>query len=171
MFKTYGFFAWNDILGLLDAESGKQVFSNTHKLIKNRNQLLLTKAQSKVFKSIFITGKTNKIVTPKGVLYLSEVRQVGEKATNVIYVDKDELEFPLELRTKQEGDVFFPLGMKGKKKLSKYFKDEKFSLIDKEKALLLCSGKAIIWLLNKRADNRFKVTDKTKKILKIALVK
>jgi tRNA(Ile)-lysidine synthase len=57
----------------------------------------------------------------------------------------------------------------GKKKLSKYFKDEKLSLIDKENTWLLCSGNDIVWVVNMRADNRFKVTESTKKILKISL--
>ena len=59
--------------------------------------------------------------------------------------------------------------MIGKKKLSKYFKDEKLSLINKENVWLLCSGDDIVWVINKRTDNRFKVTDSTKQILKITL--
>ena len=91
------------------------------------------------------------------------------KRTNVIYVDKTVLKFPLVLRKWQEGDVFYPLGMTGKKKLSKYFKDEKLSLLDKENTWLLCSENNIVWVVNRRADNRFRVTKNTKQILKIEL--
>ena len=66
--------------------------------------------------------------------------------------------------------MFYPLGMKGKKKVSKYFKDEKFSLLDKENTWLLCSGNDIIWVLGHRTDDRFKVTDTTENILKISIV-
>jgi len=77
------------------------------------------------------------------------------------------LKFPLTVRKWQKGDYFYPLGMKGKKKLSKYFKDEKISILDKEKIWLLCSEDKVAWVVGKRLDNRFRITDKTKNILKI----
>ena len=95
--------------------------------------------------------------------------QINKSKASTIYVDKEKLKFPLTLRKWEEGDYFIPFGMKGKKKLSKYFKDEKMSLLQKEHVLVLCSGKDIIWVLEKRADDRFKVTDKTSQILKIAI--
>ena len=88
---------------------------------------------------------------------------------SILYVDNELLKYPLSVRKWQEGDVFYPLGMKGKKKLSKYLKDEKLSLIEKENIWLLISGDAIVWVIGKRADNRFKVTENTKQILKIEL--
>jgi len=91
------------------------------------------------------------------------------KQPNIAFVDKDKLKFPLTLRRWKEGDVFYPLGMKGKKKLSKYFKDEKLSIIDKENIWLLCSDDNIVWVINSRADERFKATEQTTNILKITL--
>ncbi len=88
---------------------------------------------------------------------------------NVLYVDKETLKYPLTLRKWQKGDYFYPLGMKGRKKLSKYFKDEKIDIIAKEKQWLLCSGNDIIWVVGKRADDRYKITNSTNKILKIVL--
>ena len=73
------------------------------------------------------------------------------------------------LRKWKEGDYFYPSGMNGKKKISKYFKDEKFSLIDKENTWLLCSENDIIWIVNHRADQRFIATNNTLKILNITL--
>jgi tRNA(Ile)-lysidine synthase len=73
----------------------------------------------------------------------------------------------LEIRKWQEGDLFFPFGMTGSKKLSKYFKDEKFSLLDKSSAWILCSENQIVWVIGKRQDERFKVTETTTRILKI----
>ena len=75
------------------------------------------------------------------------------------------------LRKWEEGDFFYPSGMTGKKKLSKYFKDEKMSLIEKENTWLLCSEKDIVWVIGRRADNRFLATENTKQILKIELNK
>jgi tRNA(Ile)-lysidine synthase len=82
------------------------------------------------------------------------------------------------VRYYKEGDYFYPFGMSkpktpgkiGKKKLSKYFKDEKFSLLEKENTAVLFSGEKLIWLVNHRIDDRFKVTEKTKTVLKLVLV-
>ena len=169
IFKDYGFPEWNDVVDLLDAETGKQVFSNTHRLIKNREHLLLSKIQLNDNQEIFITEDDDKKQTPLGVLFFKETDAVLETSLNCIYVDKALLKFPLTLRNKKEGDVFYPLEMSGKKKVSKYFKDERLSLLDKENTWLLCSGDRIIWVVNRRADNRFRVTENTKHILKIEL--
>jgi tRNA(Ile)-lysidine synthase len=79
------------------------------------------------------------------------------------------LHFPLILRRWEEGDYFYPFGMSGKKKLSKYFKDEKITVFDKENLWLLCYKNHIVWIVGKRQDDRFKVTEATRKILKISL--
>ena len=84
-------------------------------------------------------------------------------------MDEDRLDFPLTLRKWEEGDVFYPLGMQGKKKLSKYFKDEKMSLIDKSAQWLLCTGNEIVWVIGKRQDERFKTTLETTNKLQITL--
>ncbi|WP_067145842.1 tRNA lysidine(34) synthetase TilS [Pseudotamlana agarivorans] len=168
-FKDFGFTAWDDILNLLDAETGKQVLSNTYRLIKNRDHLLLSEIAQDATENISISEEERTKETPFGTLAFSQVDAVLETSPEVIYVDQNLLKYPLILRKKQEGDVFYPLGMKGKKKLSKYFKDEKMSLLDKENVWLLCSGEAIVWVVNKRADNRFKVTSNTTSILKIEI--
>jgi tRNA(Ile)-lysidine synthase len=88
-------------------------------------------------------------------------------AKNILYVDKETLEENLVLRKYKKGDYFYPFGMKGKKKISKFFKDQKYNMIEKENQWLLCSGNNIIWVIGKRPDERFKVTQKTKTIVKI----
>ena len=85
----------------------------------------------------------------------------------IIYVDKLTLKYPLVVRKWKKGDYFYPIGFKGKKKLAKYFKDEKVPVALKEKQWLLCSGEDIIWIIGRRADERFKVQTTTKEILKI----
>jgi tRNA(Ile)-lysidine synthase len=80
------------------------------------------------------------------------------------------LQYPLVLRRWEEGDQFQPFGMNGKsKKISKLYKDEKLSLLDKENTWLLCSNNSIVWVIGIRQDERFKIENTTKNILKIEL--
>ena len=167
--KEFGFNEWNDVVGLLDAETGKQVFSPTHRLIKNREHLLLSEINLEESISISISDNVSQVETPFGILFFDEAEAIFGERTNIIFADKDALNFPLTIRKYKAGDVFHPLGMTGKKKVSKYFKDEKLSLLDKENTWLLCSGDDIVWIINRRADNRFRVTENTKRILKIEL--
>ena len=169
LLKDFNFTEWDDVSNLVNAQSGKQVFSSTHRLLKDRDFLLLkeihTKSSSKMIFNIEEGDEQNHL----GNLSFEDVKEITETSEYIIYVDKDKLQFPMVLREWEEGDIFYPFGMNGKKKLSKYFKDEKLSLIDKENIRLLCSDNEIIWVIGKRADNRFKVTEQTKHILKIEL--
>ncbi|QHI35507.1 tRNA(Ile)-lysidine synthase [Kordia antarctica] len=170
LFRKYGFTEWNDIVSLLAGQSGKQLFSTTYRLIKDRDHLLLqnrnnTKKNGEV---IQINDSEASIQTPIR-LHIEEVTHVTDREKNVLYVDKELLKFPLIVRKWQNGDYFYPVGMKGKKKLSKYFKDEKYSLLDKENQWLLCSEENIIWIIGKRSDNRYKLTQQTNTIIKFTL--
>ena len=79
-------------------------------------------------------------------------------------------EFPLQLRKWKEGDSFYPFGMDGQsKKISKLFKDEKLSLVEKENTWILCSANQIVWVIGIRQDERFKIENHTKHILKLAV--
>ncbi len=169
LLNNFGFTEWNDLLDLLEAQSGKQLFSNTHRLVKDRNVLILTEITSGNYETTSIEENDKQIETQLGILFFDEADAIFGTRANIIHVDKDLLKFPLTVRKWQEGDYFYPFGMKGKKKLSKFFKDEKLSLVAKEKTWLLCSQNDIVWVINKRSDNRFKVTDSTKNILKISL--
>ena len=92
-------------------------------------------------------------------------------ANSVACLDADEIKYPLLLRIWRQGDYFYPLGMKKKKKLARFFIDSKISKTDKEKIWVLEMNKKIIWVVGMRIDERFKVTDKTKTVLKITLSK
>jgi len=169
--KDYGFTEWNDVVNLLNAQSGKQVFSPKYRLLKDRDVLILTEIDSYKRDSIItISEADSEVQLPLGMLIFSDVSQIDKTNSKVIHVDKFALKFPLTLRKWEQGDYFYPLGMQGKKKLSKYFKDEKLSLIDKENIWLLCSGDDIVWVIGMRTDNRFKIRENTCKILKIELV-
>ncbi|WP_299888233.1 tRNA lysidine(34) synthetase TilS [uncultured Lacinutrix sp.] len=169
IFKEYGFTAFEDIYNLLEAQSGKQIYSKTHRLIKNRDSLILTVLDNNDGEDIQIVKDDKTIGIPNGVLYFDKVKVVSKPQKFEIFVDAETLSYPLQVRSWKDGDFFYPIGLQGKKKLSKYFKDEKLSLLDKEKCQLLCSNNEVVWVINYRADNRFKVTKETKNILKITL--
>ena len=170
LLKDYGFTEWEDVYNLLSAQSGKFVQSSTHKLLKNRDQLILSELVERDFIEISIPEQETKMETPFGTLHFETTQQFDESDSSTIYVDKDLLKYPLSVRHWKNGNYFYPFGMQGRKKLSKFFKDEKLSALEKEKILLLCSQDRIVWIINHRLDNRFKITKETKTILKITLL-
>jgi tRNA(Ile)-lysidine synthase len=93
-----------------------------------------------------------------------------DPSNEVANLDLNKVLFPLTLRRWRKGDSFYPLGMNTKKKLSDYFIDRKFSIPEKEKIWLLCSGGQIIWIVGNRIDHRFRVTAKTKEVLQVRWV-
>ncbi len=180
LLKDYGFTEWNDVSELLNAQSGKQIKSSSYRLVKSREVLILNKIIETQKHEITIDTHQEKVKTPNGVILFfdeadalfgtrTDIKDANEKFAKTIFVDKDLLNFPLSVRGWCEGDYFYPFGMKGKKKLSKYFKDEKLSLPEKERIQILSSGNDIIWVIGRRADDRFKVTNNTEHILKIKI--
>lgn len=168
LFGPYGFKNIDELEQLLDTLSGKQLISDTHRLIRDREHLLLTplKASTNEY-HIKIEEHQNKLDYPIA-LSIDPVKSITQVSKNQVLLDKEKLKFPLILRKRENADYFYPFGMQGKKKLSKYFKDEKFSLIEKENQWLLCNNdNEIIWIVGHRADDRFRITEKTTQILKI----
>jgi tRNA(Ile)-lysidine synthase len=183
LLKQYGFTEWGSILDLLNAESGKQMISKTHRLLKDRDYLIVSplNLRNKQSEQYAINESTtnlkidnspdnsNDINLSFQQLNPEKINLASIKKTdlNTVFIDKNMLKFPLFVRKWNNGDYFYPIGLKGRKKLSKYFKDEKMSLIEKECIWLLCSENKIVWIIGKRPDDRFKITDETKNILKI----
>lgn len=168
--REFGFTAWEDIYDLVDAQSGKHVFSENFRLLKNREELILIPLQSVGISEKYQIEKDQKDVKVPINISICKVTDIDIKALKAIFVDEDKLHFPLVLRRWKEGDVFQPYGMKGQsKKVSKFFKDEKFSLLDKEKMWLLCSNDQIVWIVGVRQDHRFRAEESTKKIIQIQL--
>lgn len=169
LLKPYNFTAWNDVAAVFTAQSGKQVFSKSHRLLKDRDTMLLTKLpQNSTFSITEISESTSEVMTPLQLSFKNTSEQ-EVKTSNAIYLDRKKLKFPLIIRRWQQGDYFYPTGMQGKKKLSKFFKDEKYSLVDKENTWLLCSENQIVWVIAKRQDRRFIANRDTATILKVQL--
>lgn len=167
--KEFGFSAWDDIYDLADGQSGKQVFSNEFRLLKNRNFLILSPINSSDAAEEYYIEKGQEEVKVPLKLVFSKTDNIGLGSNTAIFVNEDQLQFPLVLRRWKQGDVFQPFGMEGKsKKVSKFFKDEKLSLIEKENSWILCSDNQIVWIVGLRQDERFR-PDSTKNILKIQL--
>lgn len=169
--KEYGFTAWEDIYDLVQSQSGKQVFSTDFRLLKDRDSLILSPIEDEKEETEFWINKNQAEVKIPLNMTISEVTDISDASNKTIFVDADQVVFPLVIRKWETGDTFQPFGMEGKsKKLSKLFKDEKLSLIEKENTWLLCSNDQIVWVIGIRADHRFRTSNATKNILRIELI-
>ncbi|NKI32477.1 tRNA lysidine(34) synthetase TilS [Croceivirga thetidis] len=169
IFAEFGFTQWEDMLRLLDGTSGKEIRSNTHRLLKDRKSLILQALPSTESQDAISIQETDKRIDKPLKLNFELVEEFDGFTKNTLYVDKDKLKYPLVLRKKRKGDWFVPFGMEGKKKLSKFLKDEKIDQYTKEEVWLLCSNDQIVWVVGYRADNRFKVEKSTQQILRVKI--
>ena len=166
----FGFSAWDDVYDLVDSQSGKQIFSSEFRLLKDRDFLILSPINFQTENEEYFIEKGIKEVNIPLNLTFCKVDDISVSSNTAIFVDEDKLQFPMVLRRWKEGDNFQPFGMGGKsKKLSKFFKDEKFSLLEKENCWILCSGDTIVWIVGHRQDERFRIHNATQNILKIEL--
>lgn len=172
LLKPYGFTfsVVKEIVRSLDTFSGKVFYSPTHRLLRDRENFIIQPLNE-------LTSEPTQTETyplEKGVteiekpisLYTYETDTVSDLPmgkSSVACLDLDKLMFPLQLRKWEKGDWFIPLGLKGRKKMSDFFIDQKFSLAEKEKTWLLISGNDIVWVIGKRIDNRYRITLKTKR--------
>jgi tRNA(Ile)-lysidine synthase len=166
--KRFGFTDDNEMQKVLTAQTGSLFFNSEFQLIINRNELII-QSNDEVYDSenddIFLEIIENEIIILENIK--NEIQEFG----NCFWkIDKQKVQLPLKLRRKQEGDLFFPIGMIGKKKISKFFKDEKLSILAKQKIWLLCDAdEQILGVLPFRQDGRFSSSDnsETELILKV----
>ena len=163
----YGFTDFKAIASILESEVGKKVLSKQYVLHKDRNHLVLTTKEQVVDSRVYCIDAKQQSCTIPIKLNFTKVAQVGEHEPHSLYVDAAKLTYPLKVRAWRLDDVFHPFGMKGKKKLTKFFKDEKLSLLSKNSVWVLESGDEIVWVIGLRPDDRYKVTSATKEVLKI----
>lgn len=155
---------------------GKQFFSGTHRLLKDREYLIITETGQETSEApaeSVIEESAGEITRPVHLRFsrMSFTPDIKiNKSGNIALLDAAKLKYPLKLRKWREGDSFIPYGMTNTKKLSDYFIDNKFSIIEKENAWLLISGKSIAWLVGHRIANPFRITNDTEEILQIELL-
>jgi tRNA(Ile)-lysidine synthase len=157
----------DEVMKLADSESGKFIENAEYRLIKHRNWFIVTK--KKVGGStVAIDEYEKEVVFECGRL---ELKQVSidqfklDKNNSVAQLDAKEIEFPLLLRRWKQGDYFYPLGLRKKKKIARFLIDQKMPLHQKENVWVIESNKKIIWIVGQRINDRFKVSDSTKDVL------
>jgi len=162
-----------EIFKNINFQSGKKFFSKKYIIIKDREKLLIS--ENKIIDNQQFTIKDGIKHIKKPLKISFEVVDRKEikllkVSKNIALFDYEKIKFPLTLRTWQVGDYFKPFGLKGKQKISDFFINQHFSLLDKQNVWLLISDKKIMWLVNYRTDERFKVTKTTKKILVVKVL-
>ncbi|MBR3495597.1 MAG: tRNA lysidine(34) synthetase TilS [Prevotella sp.] len=178
MLNPYGFTSAQikQIYSRLDAPTGTEYYSDTHILVFDRGRLLIEETGKKPFREmripeegIYMISDGAKIKIER--LPLEEGFQIPS-ASDVIVVDADKLQMPLVVRLTKEGDRFVPFGMKGSKLVSDFLTDQKLSLLEKRRQLVIAdSTDKILWIVSRRPDNRFRITDTTRTILRISFIK
>lgn len=141
-------------------QSGKSFFTNEWEALCDRSELIIRRRNPD-----FIIPELH--IEEKTILSTDEI----PKDKYIACLDADKVMFPLTIRKWEMGDKFVPLGMKGKKKVSDYLTDKKFTLHQKEKQCVVCSGEDIVWIVNERIDNRFRITENTRRILLVNIDK
>lgn len=164
----------NDLIQNLNSQkSGLRFFSSTHRIVKDRNSLLITplgQERNSNQNDIWFVNQdlTHDIPLPIDLKIITKPDNLITDNNTALF-DLDKITFPLIVRQWKKGDYFYPFGMKGKKLLSDYFIDNKFSITEKESTFLLCSGNQIMWIIGYRMDNRYRIDSYTKNVLEIKL--
>jgi len=165
---TYGFDDENEIAKLLQAHTGKSIFSNQFELLKDREQLLIKTKLLNNSQNITFFIEKNESKEIISLIFESPFREILTNKVREITLDKDRLVEPISIRKPYQGETFQPLGLKGRKKISKYLKDLKLSKFDKENIRVLVDGNdKIVWVIGYQIDDYFKVNENTQKTIKI----
>jgi tRNA(Ile)-lysidine synthase len=175
LFRPYGITGRmiKDLIKVLNGKTGGQIYTHSHRLLKNRGELIIAQPEKMPPGYYEINKITDFLDIP--FIVSAEIVEVdpGLKIPDdpcIAFLDFDKVRFPMLIRSWQTGDYFFPLGMEKKKKLSNYFIDLKYPLTRKEHTLILESGEDIVWVIGERIDNRFRITGSTSKSLRIEAV-
>jgi tRNA(Ile)-lysidine synthase len=170
--KDFGFTTGQvqEVVKLLEAGNGSYVASASSRIIKNRQWLIIAPQQGEEAQNILVEQSDKQVVFEGGMLEIETTD--APLATGIaglpvdaftVYTDASVVQFPLLLRRWKQGDYFYPLGMQKKKKLGKFFIDQKLSKTAKENVWVLESNKKIVWVVGLRIDDRFKITASTQK--------
>ncbi len=178
LIKPYGFgFAdARDLSGaILSGQPGKLFYSGGYEMNLDRGQLYITRRVDTSVEGEVMVPKDEGTVSVGAfnihLTYFSGNELPPHDPTTTAFFDPDELTFPLKLRPWKQGDAFYPLGMAGKKKVSDFMIDSKIPVTLKKEVLVLESDGQIAWIVGHRIDNRFKVTSKTARMLKLEVLR
>jgi tRNA(Ile)-lysidine synthase len=161
------------VFDAVDGMAGNQFFSPSHRLVVDRESLIITPVELPVTDIFYIEEEQKDVFDPFEMKITVEPRLPGFKIPgekHIAVFDFDLIQFPLLIRKWQPGEYFCPLGMSGLKKISDFFIDEKMSIPEKENTWIISSGNQVVWVVGKRIDDRFKILPTTKFVLKMELV-
>ena len=170
MFRPYGITnqQLDDLIKVINGKTGGQIITNCCRIIKNRKEIIVSQeaGRSETLYNVSTAAGFKKIpgIESAELFEVNDSFQIPYDSS-IACLDYDKLKFPLKIRKWEPGDNFYPLGMKQKKKLSDYFIDNKYSILDKENILILESEGEIVWIIGDRIDNRFKITRSTRNAL------
>lgn len=153
-----------DVFRSLSAQSGKRFVSAEWEVLRDRTELIIQPRRQENNDS---SGNMPELVM-ETVEITSDFMIPKDKDTACL--DADKVVQPLIVRKWQRGDKFVPFGMKGKKNVSDYLTDRKFSLFQKENQYVVCSEDKIVWLVGERSDDRFRITENTKRALVLRIL-
>lgn len=157
-----------EVWNLLQSESGKYIDSSTHRVLKNRNWLIISPLATELAQIVVIEENDAAITFAGGkLIFTKSTNKEINTLPDIAKLDASQITFPLLLRKWKQGDYFYPLGMQKKKKISRFLIDQKVSLTNKEKVWVLEMNKKIVWVVGMRIDDRFKMGEKTKNVLEI----
>lgn len=160
-----------EVLKLLQSESGRYITSASHRILRNRAWLIISPLKETEQEIIVIEKENVRIEFDNKILHIAEVSGTNILSNNKwkAVINAQNLKYPLLLRRWKTGDYFYPLGMMKKKKLSRFFIDEKLSKNDKEGVWVLEADRKIVWVIGHRIDNRFKIVDATKAAMRLTI--
>ncbi|MEX0985826.1 MAG: tRNA lysidine(34) synthetase TilS [Bacteroidales bacterium] len=172
LFSEFGFSMDQciNIEKILDSDSGKQFISPYYRIFKDREKLFIYKVEDLHFERFYIDSPESKAALPFSmdieVMDREDMDEIPD-SQNIACLDLDKISFPLTFRKWQHGDYFYPLGMEQMKKVSDFFIDNKIPVPVKKRTWILTSGNKIVWIMGLRIDDRFKINQHTKQILKL----
>ena len=160
----------NDFRNVARGKTGAQVFSVTHRFLKDRDKIIITVTGSP--EEVSYTSYSMEELKELPFVKSAGVYRAGKgfeipREKGVACLDLDKIIFPVISRKWVPGDSFIPFGMKKRKKISDFLIDARLSRIEKEKILVMESAGRIMWIVGERIDDRFRISGDTKRIIKI----
>jgi tRNA(Ile)-lysidine synthase len=168
LFKEFGLgqSGIDELKKLITASPGKQLNTKSHNILKDRDRLIINSLEQNKNLNVKIINVDEINDNPEYDFQIKDVSEIEiSNKANKAYLDYEKIKFPITIRSWQEGDWFYPFGMKGKKKLSDFYIDHKVPLHLKDTINLFTSSDSIFWVAGYRIDSRFSISERTQKVL------